>query len=581
MVPPPRLRRLRLTLLALLVSLAALAWVFVRLSGPAGPAGQRAAHSIPLTDVPPWGANFFLHLEVDEWDQRKTVEEAQAAGIRWAKQHFPWYEIQPEPGEYNWSKFDRIVDLFVSHDIEVIARLDFPAAWVPSADWVPAEKVGPPNNTPPASPELYAEFVRATVTHFKGRVRFYQIWNEPNLVSEWGLNPRHPVDPAEYAALLEAAADAARDADPDVVILSAPLAINNETVDLVGNMSDLDYLRGLYQAGAAEHFDILSVNAFGLDQAPDDPPAPERLNFRRAELQRAIMEDEGDGCKAVWANEYGWNAAPPGLDSIWRSVGELKQAAWTVEGVRFAQSQWPWAGVFSIWYFRHCCQSPDDAVYHFQMLDEGFNRRRLFEAVREAAADPAVAAAGDWAERAPPVRLGRLTDWAWRWDGTADARRRGCRTAFLGEPRTALDARYIESDVAGASLSFAFRGTGIALRVRRGIGAGTLRWRLDGSEDFESSVLQGPDGWDWLVLESALAPGPHELELEVGAAGGSVAIDGFRVSTDPTADPRRPWLLTLGGLSVGLLLLAFVDARAIVRRLDPEDLDAGAAWITG
>ena len=94
-------------------------------------------------------------------------------------------------------------------------------------------------------------------------------------------------------------------------------------------------------------------------------------------------------------------------------------------------------------------------------------------------------------------------------------------------------------------------------------------------------MLQGPDGWDWLVLESALAPGPHELELEVGAAGGSVAIDGFRVSTDPTADPRRPWLLTLGGLSVGLLLLAFVDARAIVRRLDPEDLDAGAAWITG
>ena len=53
------------------------------------------------------------------------------------------------------------------------------------------------------------------------------------------------------------------------------------------------------------------------------------------------------------------------------------------------------------------------------------------------------------------------------------------------------------------------------------------------------------------------------------------------VVADPTADPRRPWLLTLGGLSVGLLLLAFVDARAIVRRLDPEDLDAGAAWITG
>ncbi len=581
MVPPHRLRRLKLVLLLLLLSLAALAWVATNAVGPAGPGGRRAARSIPLTDVDPWGANFFLHEEVEAWDQRKTVEEARLAGIRWAKQHMPWYEIQPEPGEYNWAKFDRIVDLYVEHGMEVILRLDFPAAWVPPVAWAPGEKLGPPNNIPPASPEQYAEFVRATVEHFRGRVRFYQIWNEPNLITEWGLNPQHPVDPAEYVTLLAAATRAAREADPDVVILSAPLAINNERPDQVGNMSDLDYLRGMYEAGASEHFDVLSANAFGLDRPPEDEPSLDRLNFRRIELQREIMEAEGDRCKAVWANEYGWNASPEGLFSIWQSVSQEQQAEWTVDGIRYAQQHWPWAGVFSIWYFRHCCKSPDDAVYHFQMLDESFNRRRLFEAVRAVAAEPSVATPGEWAERSAPVRLDQPSDWAWRWDGSLSSRSRDCGRVFLEEPETAIDHRFIESSIAGASLRMSFRGTAIELRLLRGADAGTLRYRIDGGGDFQSLILQGQDGWRWESLADGLGPGLHELELEVGAAGGMVAIDGFRVSTDPSADPRRPWCLALGGLAAGLLILLLIDARALLRRVDLDDAGDPLARFSG
>lgn len=570
MVPPARLRRIKLTALLLLAAIAGGIWLAARPSPPAVAAPPRPAREIPLADVSPWGANFFLHEEVDAWNAEQTVEWAEAAGIRWAKQHFPWYEIERSPGDFRWEKYDRIVDLYRAHGIEVIARLDFPEDWVEAADWVPADKRRPPVNFPPEDFDDYGRFVRATVEHFKGRVRFYQIWNEPNLIDEWGWNPSHPVDPADYVDLLAVAADAAREADPNVVILTAPLAINRETVDLGGNMNELDYLRGMYDAGAAEHFDILSVNAFGIDRPPADPPAEDRLNFRRVELQRQIMAEAEDSCTAVWAAEYGWNAAPPGVPSIWGRVSDEDQANFTVDGVDYAQAQWPWAGVLGTWFFRHPNKSREDPVYYFHMVDEAFNRQRVYAAVQAAAAPAAIAGPGEWAERSSPVVLGSLDDWQWAWDGSPEERAARPLACLSGDccraPEAfAADYNYIASTALGASLKFRFDGPSVAVRAKTLSQAATLGAAVDG--DGENIVMKEADGWVWYTVAEGLPDGVHTLDLSTGSAGGRVAIDGFRVGSGASPDPRRPWLMLLGGLALGLTGLLLVDMRHVAGRI--------------
>ena len=63
----------------------------------------------------------------------------------------------------------------------------------------------------------------------------------------------------------------------------------------------------------------------------------------------------GDEGKAVWFNEYGWNAAPVHFTDeqlIWERVTEEQQAEYTLRGIEYARTEWPWAGVFNIWYFR-------------------------------------------------------------------------------------------------------------------------------------------------------------------------------------------------------------------------------------
>ncbi|NIV36808.1 MAG: hypothetical protein GWN58_47445, partial [Anaerolineae bacterium] len=346
------------------------------------------ARPIPNTDVNPYGANFFLAREVELWKRERTVEMAQEAGLGWAKQQFAWAEIEPlqknefiDPvsGESSWTKLDQIVDLYRSHGMQVIARLDRAPGWARLPETRP--------ETPPTDLQDYGDFVHAFVNHFKGRVQYIQIWNEPNIYPEWG---EQAVDPVAYTEMLCIAYQRAKEANPDVHVLSAPLAITlGEPHPEPGkwrSMPDLDYLEAMYQAGAGECFDILSANAFGFDLPPEDPPDPDVLNFRRVELQRKIMERYGDDGKAVWFNEYGWNAAPSYFEDealIWERVSEEKQAEYTLRGIELARLNWPWAGVFNIWYFRQTGQqyTPNDAAYYFRMVDVDFTPRRVYDAV--------------------------------------------------------------------------------------------------------------------------------------------------------------------------------------------------------
>ncbi|MGD8462474.1 MAG: hypothetical protein PVI09_01285, partial [Anaerolineae bacterium] len=122
--------------------------------------------TLPNTDVNPYGANFFLAREVEPWKRERTVEMAQEAGLGWAKQQFTWAEIEPlrkgefvDPvtGESSWAKFDQIVDLLRSHNLNIIARLDRAPAWARPADTRP--------ETPPSDFEDYGDFVYEFVKH--------------------------------------------------------------------------------------------------------------------------------------------------------------------------------------------------------------------------------------------------------------------------------------------------------------------------------------------------------------------------------------------------------------------------------
>ena len=373
--------RLRFALLALLFLALTAATSHAVYTGLAAqretvPLGQ--ARTIPNTDVNPYGANFFLNREVEPWKQDKTLHMAAEAGIGWVKLHFPWEDIEPRrKGEFihpatgtdSWAKYDHIVDLCEKYGLRIVARLDRPPAW--------ARQDNTYQQAPPDDYADYGDFVYEFVKRYEGRIDYTQIWNEPNIFPEWG---NRPVSPEEYVQLLKVAYRRAKEANPNVYVLSAPLAFTlGEPHPEPGrwrSMNDLDYLEAMYRAGAKDYFDIFSVNAFGMGRPPEDPPDPNVLNLQRVLLQRKIMERHGDANKAVWFNEYGWNAAPDHFDKeqlIWGRVSEREQVEYTLRGIQMAREEWPWAGVFMIWYFRQVGHIPiNSAEYYFRMVEPDF-----------------------------------------------------------------------------------------------------------------------------------------------------------------------------------------------------------------
>ncbi len=561
-----RPRTLTLTvILAVLVGL--LAYVLIRFGALAlAPEDEWIlARPVASTDVNPYGANFFLAREVEPWKRERTVEMAREAGLGWAKQQFSWAEIEPlrkgefvDPvsGQSSWIKFDQIVDLFRSRDLQVIARLDRAPGWARLPDTRP--------ETPPTNLEDYGDFVYAFVDHFRGRVQYIQIWNEPNIYPEWG---EQAVDPVAYTEMLRIAYQRAKEADANVHVLSAPLAITlGEPHPEPGkwrSMPDLDYLEAMYEAGAGEFFDILSANAFGFDLPPEDPPDPEVLNFRRVELQREIMERNDDEDKAVWFNEYGWNAAPAHFspdDLIWERVTEEEQAEYTLQGIELAARDWPWAGVFNIWYFRQTGQQygPGEPAYYFRMVDVDFTPRRVYDSVQDATRAILVAPPGHFEETNPAV----VADPDWHGAIAGEASGRGL----------------LESEVPDASLTFSFHGHSLDLIARQGPQEGRLLVTLDGRNvgglpidgQGRSYVdLYAPvTAWQVrLPIASGLAPDQHVVRLTIGDGDLSAGnADAFEVNAgQPPAFPTVP-VAILGVTTLIAAGLLIWDLRSQPRR---------------
>lgn len=511
------------------------------------------------TGINPLGVNVFLEQEVEVAKRRQTLQMVKDAGIGWIRQQFPWEDLErPSKGRFwdekyeqsTWDKYDNIVKLAWQYGLQLIVRLDLPPRWAhPGNDWAA---------TPPDNFEDYGDFVHAVVSRYRGKVKYYQLWNEPNLAVEWG---RKPVDAREYVRLLKIGYEAAKQADPDVVILSAALAPTIE--ETWQALSDQVYLQQMYDAGAKPYFDIMSVMAYGLRSGPDDRRLELRdVNMSRPMLIREIMVRNGDASKAIWASEMGWNVQPASVtaEPIFGRVSEDLQARYTVRAFQRAAEEWPWMGVMAIWFFKRADEhEKDQPFYYFRLVDPDFTPRPVYEAVKALGSSPLVMNKGYSQE------THRAIGYAGAWRQSP-------------EPRASLGG-VAATEQPGASASFQFRGTDLDLVVPKGPGLGSALVEIDGSsrgagqlrrDSADRAVLDlhaPTESWQEVVpIARGLTDAVHTVEIKTN---GPFALDGAVVKVWEV-----PWIIQ----PVGRLLLAAVDiaiALAVAmsarrRRLSPR-----------
>jgi hypothetical protein len=292
-----------------------------------------------VTINPKIGVHTRLTDEVEEWKIKRTLQMVREMGAPWIVEYFPWGYYEPKKGVYNWAHPDTVVKHALNQGLTVIARLGFVPKWARPKDSVVSY-------LDPEHYDDFGDFVYAFVEHYRGKIRYIIIWNEPNIALEWGYRP---VDPEAYTELLKVAYRRAKEADPEVQVLAGALAPTLAPPGDPWGMNDLDFLRGMYRAGAKDYFDILAVHSYGWTFPPDDPPAPDKVNFRRVELLRRIMEENGDAQKPIIITEGGWNDHPR-----WsKAVRPAQRVEYTIRAYEIALKEWEWCQAVCLWAFRY------------------------------------------------------------------------------------------------------------------------------------------------------------------------------------------------------------------------------------
>ncbi len=146
-----------------------------------------------------FGANTFLEQEVEVSKRARSLQLLRDAGITWIRQPFTWSDVEihakgdfedrrNEPYRSAWDKYDNIVALSETYSMTIVARLGAPPAWA-HGGFADLGDFGPP-----AKFEDFADFAVALAQRYTGRIRHYQIWNEPNIYPEWGNQRANPED---------------------------------------------------------------------------------------------------------------------------------------------------------------------------------------------------------------------------------------------------------------------------------------------------------------------------------------------------------------------------------------------------
>jgi hypothetical protein len=349
--------------------------------------------AVQHTDLSPYGVNVFLNEEVDPAKREMIVRLAAEAGFHWLRQEFPWQDIEihgkgdfedrrNQPHRSAWDKYDEIVDLAARYGMELIVRVSTPPKWS-RAQGDAAGTFAPPDDYTD-----FGDFIHALVDRYRGRIRYYQIWNEPNIYPEWG---NYPISPEQYAELLKVAATRAREANPEAVIiagaLASTIALQPAAAPPHNALNDLLFLQRMYDAGAAPYFDIMAMQDYGLWSGPSDRRMhPRVMNFGRPQFVRDLMVANGDAAKPIWISEMGWNAVPDDVpDKRFGQVTLEQQARYTVEGYERIRREWPWLGVANVWYFKRATDEWERnrrPEAYFRLADPDFTLQPVYRSLQ-------------------------------------------------------------------------------------------------------------------------------------------------------------------------------------------------------
>jgi Beta-galactosidase len=224
----------------------------------------------------------------------ERVDKLDRLGVDVVRVTLEWHQIEPEPGEFDWSRPDALLQALRARGISPLVTIWGAPRWANGA---------PTPNWAPLRPADVQRFAHAAAERYPF-VRSWLIWNEPNQ-RRW-LRPTSPK--AYVARILNPAYRGIKSASPGAKVAGGTTAPRGST----GGLSPVQFIRGMDAAHA--RLDVYAHHPYPL--SPADTPFTGGCGhcetITMSTLERLLREVGNAFPHArVWLTEYAYQTNPP------------------------------------------------------------------------------------------------------------------------------------------------------------------------------------------------------------------------------------------------------------------------------
>lgn len=109
-------------------------------------------------------------------------------GASWCRVDFSWHRIEPSEGRFEFEHYDRLMDEALRYGVDILPILCYCAPWASRGNSV---------TYPPKNISHWTRYVEAVVSRYSVppyNVKYFEVWNEPNIEVFWKLDWERYID---------------------------------------------------------------------------------------------------------------------------------------------------------------------------------------------------------------------------------------------------------------------------------------------------------------------------------------------------------------------------------------------------
>lgn len=231
-------------------------------------------------------------LDRDAFDPTKVYDKVAALGVKWIRLQSGWQKTEKKEGVYDFKWLDSQVDELLKRGLKPWICLCYGNVLY---DELAKQYVGavgcPPIRTEKAY-DAWLKYVEATAKHFKGRVEYYEVWNE----SDGGWTWRPEANPKEYAEFCLKTGRVVKTVDEKAKVITG------------SHYGDtMKFFNGEFANGSLEISDAVSYHSYNYD---------ETLSMQKVKALKGLVKYYGKDVEVI-QGESGSQSKSGGNGALW------------------------------------------------------------------------------------------------------------------------------------------------------------------------------------------------------------------------------------------------------------------------